>query len=126
MSRPLSKRIMDSQEFNFLAENIAGSADRWLDRLHDLTAIDKPTLTKYASGDRPISNTHALFIRQMFLLQEVYSDLASDINVLMRKPAHEDNSLPSYDALAEKARLTAEVKRLKALLKRINDISKTE
>ncbi|NVK20533.1 MAG: hypothetical protein HWE30_17715 [Methylocystaceae bacterium] len=123
MSRPLSKRIMDSQEFNFLAENIAGSADRWLDRLHDLTAIDKPTLTKYASGERPISNTHALFIRQMFLLQKVYPDLASDINVLMRKPVHEGNSLPSYDAMTEKVNLLAEVKSLEALLKRINRLT---
>jgi hypothetical protein len=119
MSRPLSKRIMNSQEFNFLAENIAGNADRWLDRLHEMTAIDKPTLTKYASGDRPISNTHALFIRQMFLLQKVYPDLASDINVLMRKSAHEEHSLPSYDAIAEKVNLAAEVKELKSRLAKI-------
>lgn len=124
MSRPAVSRLMNADEFSYLAKAIAGNVDHWLDRVHDLTAIDKPTLTKYASGERAVPNTHALFIRQIYLLQKASPDLASDLMVLTRKPTHEGNSLPAYEGVVQKAILTAEVKRLRSVLKRINEMSK--
>lgn len=123
MSRPVVSRLMNEDEFFYLAKEIAGNVEHWLDRVHNLTAIDKPTLAKYASGERAISNTHALFIRQIYLLQKVYPDLASDITVLMRKPAHEEHSLPTYEELTEKASMAIELKKLKAALSKIKNVA---
>jgi len=59
MARPVIARLMNKEEFLFVVKKIAGGS-AWLDRVAQLTAIDKPTLKKYETGERAIANTHAL------------------------------------------------------------------
>ncbi len=123
MARPVVPRMMNKDEFIFVVNDIANGSDSWLDRLHQLTEIDKPTLQKYGTGDRPISNAHALFIRQMYLLNCSFPDLANDINVLMRQPTNGKKSMPVYDSIKEKSELKAEINSLRTSLRKIERIA---
>jgi len=123
MSRPKSKRIMEKDEFLFLVKSIIGPHCHWLDRIAQLTAIDKATLQKYGTGERPIANTHALFLRQIYLLHVGFPDLASDINFLAHKPISRKNDAPEYNIIKEKAALMSDIANLKGALKKIGEIA---
>lgn len=125
MSRPIASRLMVKEEFLLVVEDLKGGREGWLDRVNQLTEIDKPTLKKYATGERPISNAHALFIRQMYLLDKAFPDLSSDINVLMRQIINEKKSLSVYDDMKTKAKLMTEIKKLKAALAKIENMAKS-
>lgn len=116
MGRPKSERMMASEEFIHVTRQLAGRSESWLDRISQLTAIDKPTLLKYASGERAIANSHALFLRQMYLVQVAYPELSDDVNVLMRKPVGGAVDLPDYQAVQAASVLRQEVKRLRQVI----------
>lgn len=118
MSRPVVSRLMKKEEFLFVVQKLAGGS-AWLDRVAQLTAIDKPTLKKYETGEREIANTHALFLRQIFLINKAYPALADDINVLMRKPVLGMEKLPAYQATQENSNLQSQVHTLKGTLAKI-------
>lgn len=122
MSRPVVSRLMKKEEYLFVVQKIAGGS-AWLDRVAQLTAIDKPTLKKYETGERAIANTHALFLRQMYLLNKAYPALADDINVLMRKPVFDIKKLPTYQATQEKSELQSQVQILKGTLTKIEKMA---
>lgn len=122
MSRPVVSRLMNIEEFVFVVQKLAGGS-AWLDRVTQLTAIDKPTLKKYETGERKIANTHALFLRQMYLINKAYPALADDINVLMRKPVLDMKNLPAYQATQEKSELQSQVHILKGTLAKIEKLA---
>lgn len=123
MSRPKTKRIMEKDEFCFLVKSITGAHSHWLDRIAQLTAIDKATLQKYGTGERPIANTHALFLRQIYLLHVGFPNLASDINFLVHSPVTSKQSALEYDKIKEQAVLLSDVANLNSTLKKIEDLA---
>lgn len=122
MSRPVVSRLMNKHEFLFVVQKIAGGS-AWLDRVAQLSAIDKPTLKKYETGEREIANTHALFLRQTYLINKAYPALADDINVLMRKPVLDIEKLPIYQTTHEKSELQNQVHILKGTLAKIEKMA---
>ena len=122
MARPVIARLMNKEEFLFVVKKIAGGS-AWLDRVAQLTAIDKPTLKKYETGERAIANSHALFLRQMYLINKAYPALADDINVLMRRPVLDLQKLPNYQTTQEKSELQSQVHILKGTLAKIDKMA---
>jgi hypothetical protein len=122
MSRPVIYRLMKKEEFLFVVQKIGGIS-MWLDRVSQLSAIDKPTLKKYETGEREIANTHALFLRQIYLMNKAYPAMADDINVLMRKPVLEIEKLPTYEATQKKSELQSQVHILKGTLAKIEQMA---
>jgi transcriptional regulator with XRE-family HTH domain len=114
---------MNTEEFAIITQKLKGGRNGWIERVSELTGIDKPTLSKYASGERDITKPHALFLRQTYFLHCGFSDLANDLNVMIRSDISARNDLPVYSNIKEKSALLAEIKTFASGMKKIRKIS---
>lgn len=115
--------LMTPAELKQIAERLNGQQAGSLERLSQLTAINKSILSRYASGERPITQSHALFIRALFYLHNGFPDLANDFTVMTRQPIMQRNRYPHYEDIKNKATLLDEIAQLKAKLAKIQKIS---
>lgn len=121
----MSDPMMTQEEFIIIADKLKGGRGGWIDRVSDLTGIDKPTLSKYATGDRKITLAHGLFLRMFYFLQSGFPDLANDMNFMIRGHIDQVERYPTFNDVKDRAVLTAEIKKLEQSLNKIRDIANT-
>ncbi len=46
MTNATTKRIMGTEEFAIIVQKLKGGRNGWIERVSELTGIDKPTLSK--------------------------------------------------------------------------------
>jgi len=114
---------MTPEEFLLIANSLKGPRTGWLERLHQLTLIDKSALHRYGTGERTITQSHALFIRNLYFLHHGFPDLAGDITVMTRKPVTAHETYPVYEDIKDRATLLNEIRDLKGKIAKIHQIS---